>query len=341
MRTSATSLDQDAERAFRDACEANDLPVRIDLGIDDDTATVSVDGVPRPLAIHGATLIDAARVATLVERRSPAGAIPVVVADRILGDARPLLDAAGWGWLDRRGRLHLRTATVIIDLDIDPAPRAKPRRRPSAVLASHGAQEAAVALLLAPGDPPGVREIARATGFAPSTISRSLTELRAAGLIRADNRPVTPDLFWLLAGEWAPDWHTLARRLDVAVIRFDDLGANLRDVELSGYAATDTVAALAWRAPVVASADAPVSLYVPDHRALDRVLDEWGHADGGGGDRVAVAPVGPVTRARFRRPDVAWPVVHPLFVALDLATDRARGHQVIDEWNPVEVPRVW
>jgi len=165
VRTSATSLDQDAERAFRDACEANDLPVRIDLGIDDDTATVSVDGVPRPLAIHGATLIDAARVATLVERRSPAGAIPVVVADRILGDARPLLDAAGWGWLDRRGRLHLRTATVIIDLDIDPAPRAKPRRRPSAVLASHGAQEAAVALL------PGARRVEPRRG-APCLVRR-------------------------------------------------------------------------------------------------------------------------------------------------------------------------
>ena len=32
----------------------------------------------------------------------------VLVADRISGAARALLDAAGWGWLDRRGELALR-----------------------------------------------------------------------------------------------------------------------------------------------------------------------------------------------------------------------------------------
>jgi len=61
----------------------------------------------------------------------------------------------------------------------------------------------------------------------------------------------------------------------------------------------------------------------------------------GGVDRIAIAPVPSVVGHRFVRPSEAWPVVHPVVAALDLAADRARGHQILDEWTPEEQRRVW
>jgi hypothetical protein len=34
-----------------------------------------------------------------------------------------------------------------------------------------------------------------------------------------------------------------------------------------------------------------------------------------------------------------WPLAHPVAVALDLAQDRARGREILDDWSPPE--RVW
>ena len=112
----------------------------------------------------------------------------------------------------------------------------------------------------------------------------------------------------------------------------------------AGPAISDTLAALAWHAPVVASRDAPVSLYVADRAAADRVVAHAGRATRSGRvatDRVAVAPVRSALAHRFARPGEPWPVVHPLIVALDLAADPARGHQILDEWTPEDIPRVW
>jgi hypothetical protein len=54
-----------------------------------------------------------------------------------------------------------------------------------------------------------------------------------------------------------------------------------------------------------------------------------------------VAPVRSAVAHRFQRRGEPWPVVHPLVVALDLAADRSRGHQILDEWTPEEALRVW
>src|SRR5207245_47286 len=60
------------------------------------------------------------RARGLLEREHPhSGEVPLVVADRITADARTLLDEAGWSWLDRRGRLHLRAPGVRVDADLD------------------------------------------------------------------------------------------------------------------------------------------------------------------------------------------------------------------------------
>jgi hypothetical protein len=338
VRIRADELDRDAVNAMRDACdEIGFVATALERP---DLVTVDIDGRRLTLSIHGATLVTPDRVATLTNRSIPDGAVPVLVGDKILGDARPELESAGWGWLDRRGRIRLRSAGVLVDAEVDAAPRSAPRRRPSAALASHGAQELAVSLLLDPDDPPGVRAIARRGGFAPSTISRALTELRDLGLVRRDGRPVVPDLFWALADQWAPTWYALADRLDLSDARLQPLVTNVDDADQPGAAVTDTRAASAWKAPVVASGTAPVSLYVTDRPMLDRVLEQAGRASRGV-DRVAVAPVRSALSHRFVRAGEPWPVVHPLVVALDLAADRARGHQILDEWTPEEVPRVW
>jgi hypothetical protein len=56
------------------------------------------------LAVTTASQVTAAPARELVEATADGGA--VVVADRITADARVLLDAAGWSWLDLRGHLH-------------------------------------------------------------------------------------------------------------------------------------------------------------------------------------------------------------------------------------------
>lgn len=45
---------------------------------------------------------------------------------------------------------------------------------------------------------------------------------------------------------------------------------------------------------------------------------------------------------RLSRRCDAWPVVHPLFVALDLSLDRARGVEILRDWTPpAPFERVW
>ena len=68
--------------------------------------------------------------------------------------------------------------------------------------------------------------------------------------------------------------------------------------------------------------------------------------------RQATVAVPPVAWACRRRVDATrlerdhrwarWPVVHPVFVALDLALDPSRGREILDGWSPPEpFRRVW
>ena len=43
---------------------------------------------------------------------------PVLVADRLVPASRQALNDAGWGWLDRRGHLRLRSGPLILDADL-------------------------------------------------------------------------------------------------------------------------------------------------------------------------------------------------------------------------------
>ena len=114
-----------------------------------------------------------------------------------------------------------------------------------------------------------------------------------------------------------------------------------------GWALGDTLAAIAYGVPISASGAYPPDFYVPDRSTLRRARQLLGVAPTWS-DRAAtlrVAPVPMVTARRVdwsARPKITWPLVHPLFVALDLAQDPDRGTAVLAAWDPPEEwQRVW
>jgi hypothetical protein len=56
---------------------------------------------------------------------------------------------------------------------------------------------------------------------------------------------------------------------------------------------------------------------------------------------LSAAPTPLVTRRRRRPVSGEWPLPHPVFVALDLATTGGRGREVLDQWSPEGVDSVW
>lgn len=294
----------------------------------------SVDSLPRRLAEWS--------------KRLPPETVGVVVADRVTAEARDVLSAAGWGWLDLRGHLHLAGAGLFIDVDV-PALRPTPGR--SSPLAGRVGLEVASLVLLSPDQPAGVRQIAGTLGRAASSVSEVLTSMRTAGLLDEGRRPTVPELFWELASRWSPP-----ASADVQAVPSPSTGTNggsveqalrlaFQDVETTtGWALTDTMAAAAYGAPVGVRSDYPPDFYVPDQATLRRAVHLLGpvHDRDSRAATVRVAPVPLVCARRLDAPNGTWPLAQPLFVALDLAQDPGRGREVLEGWNPPDAtPRVW
>ena len=187
-----------------------------------------------------------ARVEELVGELRPDGHVPVLVADRVTADARDRLAEAGWGWLDRRGHLRLRSPGLLVDTDVSPATR-RSTRTPEEPIRGRAGVAVAYRLLTRPGEP--VSTTRSDLGFAPSTVSEALTRLRTAGLVDDDGLAVTPELFWVLAERWTPERTWLAEAPDPTAS------------DAAGWCVTGTVAAAELGAPVVSTGGAP-DLYV-------------------------------------------------------------------------------
>ena len=265
-----------------------------------------------------------ARVEELVGELRPDGHVPVLVADRVTADARDRLAEAGWGWLDRRGHLRLRSPGLLVDTDVSPATRST--RTPEEPIRGRAGVAVAYRLLTRPGEP--VSTTRSDLGFAPSTVSEALTRLRTAGLVDDDGLAVTPELFWVLAERWTPERTWLAEAPDPTAS------------DAAGWCVTGTVAAAELGAPVVSTGGAP-DLYVTEPVAATIAARRYGVArdPGTAAASIAVAPASEVTDET--RPPISqrWPLAHPVAVALDLAQDRARGREILDDWSPPE--RVW
>lgn len=307
----------------------------------------TVDGIEIPVEIKAASVITpeaVTRMAASVDKRRKTVA-RVAVGDLITGAAQQALRDAGWGWLDRRGHLVLRANGVHIDADVPadqrPTTGAAPQRISGAAAISWAAS-----LLLAPEDPPPMREVARRVSLSHSAIVAASKRLKAASLIRADGRPLVPELFWTLAGAWHPNAVALAQLPPVGdASTYGALGVNLEGDE-PGWAVAGTVGAVAWGAPVVIGSSYPPDFYVPSAAELRQATLRLGEAPRyeERACTVAVAPTPLVCAHRFDRDSSEWGhwrFAHGLFAALDLAQDQARGAEILEDWKPKAFTRVW
>lgn len=328
------------------------LGVRADLpGPAADAAvdlTLELDGVTTYVELKRRSLVDAEAAARLLGDSGGsggprAGGLLLVVGDRVTEEARRRLLAGGAGYLDLRGHLALRATRMVIDADV-PAMRAETDRTDA--LAGKAGLEVAAQLLLSPNQPAAVRVLARELGRSPSTVSEVLAALRRDGLVDSSNAVVDTRLFWRLAERWPhrrtyaaavpdPDDHVVARALRLG----------LEDLDAPGWALTDTAAAAAYGAPVAFRAGQQLDFLVHDESALQRAIRLLGGTSSAEKAMITlrVAPVRAATAHRIELggPPV-WPLVHPLFVALDLAQDTGRGREILDAWHPGDGwTRVW
>ena len=343
-RISAETLAVLARDALAEAL-GSALPFEVEPGDEGDLVLDTGAGRVQ-LDVRAAAVPSTEAVARLIREPAPAGRVPVLVADRVLGPVRVLLREAGWGWLDRRGHLHLEGPGVLIDRELDPVPRPGSPPVPAPVSGRSGVS-LALALLMEPDEPPGVRETARRCGFSPAAISQARTRLTDAALVDAAGRPLVPELFWVLAETWAGG----VRRVGVGrTPELGDDGSELldlgfADLEAPGWAAAGAHAAIAWGAPLVEAGLDTVDFYVPTAVVLRRAQKMLGPPGATPGARLALAPTRLVVSPRHSAGGPLasrWPLVHPVVAALDLTLDPSRGHEALEAWDPpAGFRRVW
>ena len=265
-----------------------------------------------------------ARADELVANAHPAGRVPVVVADRITADAKDRLADGEWGWLDRRGHLRLRRPGLLVDTDVP----ATARDTVALEEPIRGRAGVAIAYQLLTHPNESISTIRPKLAFAPSTISEALSRLRTAGLVDADGLAVTPELFWALTERWAPERTWLAEEPDATA------------TDTGGWCVSGTIAAAELGAPVVSTSTAP-DLYVPGPVVVTIAARRYGIARDASvaAASIAVAPASAVTNETRDPANQPWRLAHPVAVALDLAQDRARGREILEDWSPPE--RVW
>ncbi len=274
-------------------------------------------------------LVEVKRDVRDIDAQHLAGRLPehsLVVADRLSPRARALLEEHRIGWLDRRGHLRLVLPPgIFIDRDIDPL-IVDARGRSANPFTTVGLG-VAIALLLDPTEPVGVRDISRRTGASVGRVSELLRELRALGLVNRDVTPAIPELFEAVVGAWDPQWVTLG-------------GTPPPDpaLRLGGLHA-----AIWHGVPMALSASWPPELYVRDEFALRRLVRSYPPDLERTISPVAKAAVCPSPYGfdQARDGNLEFPVVNHVIVALDLALDRGRGREALEQWHPEGVVRVW
>lgn len=346
-RTSKASLAAQGESAFARALGSLGHQVAESPHSAGGDLVVTVDGIEVPVEIRAASVVTPETVirvlAAVAKRRTKIA--HVVVGDLITGPAREALRDAGWGWLDRRGHVLLRGKGVHIDADVpaDGRPTVGALPRP---ISGAAAVAWAAALLMSPADPPSMRAVARRVSLSHSAIVAASKKLKAASLIRADGRPLVPELFWALAEEWHPRTVAVAELPPTGDARtYAALGINL-DEDGPGWAVAGTVGAAVWGAPLAIGAAYPPDFYVPSAAELRQATLRFGEASRFEERTctVAVAPTPLMCTERFDRKSNDWGhwrFAHGLFAALDLAQDRSRGAETLADWEPKDFTRVW
>jgi hypothetical protein len=193
-------------------------------------------------------------------------------------------------------------------------------------------------MLMHPEEAQGVRRLSRAVGSAASTAQAAFARLRHEALIQADGRPLMPELFWAVADAWKPERHYVTRE----PLPNDDLELLGLGSDLRGWAMSGDVAAAAWGAPIPVRSGTSPSFYVPS-ASLNSALRQLGpSSEPEAGAVLSVLPSDRLIENPYDSDTTRWPLAHPVIVALDLAQDRSRGREILDDWNPPkEFTRVW
>jgi hypothetical protein len=233
----------------------------------------------------------------------------LIMADKIDSAAEEVLQRAGWSYWDRRGRLRLWLPEIGVRIDVPTrsyvtgADGPDPRRP----VAGMGGISLSLGLLERPSDPPGVREIARLSNMAPSTISRARQHLMEVALVDNDGTPVVPELFWATSDAW------VVKPVSVDVVPDGD-----------GWVLAGDAAAATWGAPALAGSR---RYYCADRALFDRHRLRHGTEDSA--LQVAMAPTPLVVASAIEG------VVHPAVVALDLSAS-SRGREILGDWTSIE-----
>jgi hypothetical protein len=329
MRTSAQELERSAVEALEAAC--------IEVGLSLQSGTSTGPDVTVTTATGDTWQFDLKARAVAAPHPGPAAHDErlLVVADVLPGPVADAYQERHISWFDRRGHLRLEAPGLLIDADVTPRPRQPtgdddvpddPFGRGRATV------EVALALLLSPEDPPGVRELARETDLAPSTVSTARDRLQRASVVTDEGAPLIPELFWELAARWRPRWFPLATAPDTQ--------PPTEAFAAGRWIATGDVAAAAYGAPLVVGSGAPGRYYVDSPTELRRARQALGDTDPVEARcHVSVAPSRLVhTRAADDAISMAVPWDVGAFapyvvVALDLASDPSRGREIVTSWT--------
>jgi hypothetical protein len=250
----------------------------------------------------------------------------MLVADRISDSGRDLLRSAGWSWYDRRGHLRLWVPGLRIETDVDAGSSARVRR--SSNPWTTVGLEIALHSLCDPTEAVTARRVARVIGRSVGTTHELIGNFTEQGLVGPSTRlPLLPDLFWETADHWPDDgWTAVPESIETVA---DELGPN-------ALVRVDERAATRGGARIPAAGDLPARCYVTDKGQLRRVR---ALADNDRPDRtfVRLAPVQWLPHLDGFEPDDAhpWFVAHPIVCALRLATDPARGREIVESWGIV------
>ncbi len=294
--------------------QLQELGAGLAVASDDGDLLFSLGGHRARLASFRRVSVTPSTALRLVQEHPEPG---FVVGDIIHSDAAEVLVQHGWSFWDRRGRLRLWLVDHNFRLDVNGLRSFVTDAQgpdPANPVVGSGAISVAVALLTA-DDPTtiGVREIARATGMNPSTISRARSKLIDAALIEPDGSPLPNELFWATSRAWRPNPTTVdtAPTADGWVLSGDDAAAHHGAAVFSGRGR--------W--------------YTTDPDAQRRHALRHRNADGH--HEIALAPT-PLVIAT-----AADGCVHPVIAALDLSTT-SRGREILTAWtSPLTGKPVW
>lgn len=256
-------------------------------------------------------------------------AVPFLVADRITGEGRTILTEAGWSWLDRRGHLYLRAPGVRIDVDVPAIHRTSPSSLAPPIRGGSGLT-IAYWLCANPGQSLSPRGSTKLLRLAPSTISTTVRELADAGLVDESGAAIAPELFWELAATWRTERTWLLRTPDPIAHLSADSGA-------PSWKIAGDLAAATYGAPVVAAGEGSIELYVNGPVEVSIAARRYGVAEPGTGAAVIAVP--PTSLVNEGVGEVlgdtiyGWPVAPMVAVALDLAQDRSRGREILEDWK--------